>query len=366
MSGSVAEVTWPQILAVRMRRHMLEQRGTRDDLIPLARMLCGFHGQVLAAAEQTAAARLDGLKPGDIDIALWQDRTLFKTWAMRGTLHLLPSDQFSIWTAALSHLPRADTSAVWRKHFGTSTDELESLINAIDVALKDELHTRESLAIRVAQLTKLPGLEQRILSRWGPFLKPSARIGHVCFAPSEGNRVRFTHPLTWLPYEEQIDPDQALRVVLRQFLHTYGPTDRREFMRWFGVSKASLGDRLLTTIADETSLIQIRDQPGTYVALSADVDEIGNAEPSQTVRMLPGFDQFVVNANRGIDAILEKKRSATGLDIAYRYSGRKRHRHLVAPTRTVRPSCRPDPLRSHRPVDHESDRNRGGTMGRIL
>ena len=308
-TSPVAELTWPQVMAVRMRRHMLEQRGARDDLIPLARMLCGLHGQVLSSAELTAAVRLDGLRPGDFELALWQDRTLYKTWAMRGTLHILPSDQFSNWIAAFSHLPRADESAAWRKYFDTDSDMVEDMIRATDVALKDEIHTRESLAATVAMIAKRPELEERLLSGWGPFLKPSARLGHVCFAPNEGQRVRFTHPITWLPMVEDVEPREGLRIVLRQFLHTYGPANRRDFMRWFGVIKASLGDRLLDAIADETVEVRIAGEPKPYLVLAADVDEFVSAQPTQTTRLLPGFDQYVVNAPRGIEAILRQDRA---------------------------------------------------------
>jgi Winged helix DNA-binding domain len=38
--------------------------------------------------------------------ALWEERTLVKTWAMRGTLHLLPASDLSLWHAALSTSPR--------------------------------------------------------------------------------------------------------------------------------------------------------------------------------------------------------------------------------------------------------------------
>ena len=301
MSGgnAVAEVTWEQVLAVRMRRHMLEQRGTRDDLIPLARMLCGFHAQVLSSAELTAAVRLDGLQPGDLEKALWQDRTLYKTWAMRGTLHILPSDQFSNWIAAFSHVPRADESAAWRKYFKTDSEMVNELIHATDIALKDEFHTRESLASSVALIARQPGLAERLLGSWGPFLKPSARLGHVLFAPNQGPRVRFTHPITWLPMVEDIDPNEGLRIVLRQFLHTYGPVNRREFMRWFGIAKASLADRMLDRISDETVALQFGDESVTHLCLAADVDEIAEASPSPTVRLLPGFDQYVVNSPRG-------------------------------------------------------------------
>ena len=39
-----------------------------------------------------------------VDRALWEERALVKTWAMRGTLHLLPSDELPPYVAALARL----------------------------------------------------------------------------------------------------------------------------------------------------------------------------------------------------------------------------------------------------------------------
>ena len=293
-SEPMVEVTWSQVLAVRLRRQFLEQRGSRADLIPLARTLCGFHGQVMSCAKLTAVVRLDGLIRGDLGSALWRDRTLYKTWAMRGTLHILPSDQFAIWIAALSHLPRADDSASWRKYFDMSSDLVDTMLAATDAALKDEIHTRESLAAAVAQLARQPALEQKLSGSWGAFLKPSARLGHVCFAPNDGQRVRFTHPLTWLPFVEDVAPEEGLRMVVRQFLHTYGPATRQDFMRWFGVIKASIGDRLLMSLDAETVQIRIAGESKPYTVLATDFDGLEAAEPSDSVRLLPGFGKSVV------------------------------------------------------------------------
>ena len=187
---------------------------------------------------------------------------------------------------------------------------VSELIHATDIALKDELHTRESLAAAVALISRQPGLEERLMGSWGPFLKPSARLGHVLFAPNEAQHVRFTHPITWLPLIEDVDPIEGLRIILRQFMHTYGPVNRREFMRWFGVARASLADRMLATISDETVELQIIGEPKPHLVLAADVDEIVEARPTETVRLLPGFDQYVVNSPRGVQAILRQDRTA--------------------------------------------------------
>ncbi len=65
----------------------------------------GVHAQVLSAAEISAALRVDGATRADVRRALWQDRTLVKTFGPRGTVHLLPAADLASWMAALAAIP---------------------------------------------------------------------------------------------------------------------------------------------------------------------------------------------------------------------------------------------------------------------
>ena len=70
-------------------------------MLAVASHLCGLHAQVISSAELTVWSRVEDLERGAVQRALWEDRTLVKTWAMRGTLHLLPADELPMWHAAL-------------------------------------------------------------------------------------------------------------------------------------------------------------------------------------------------------------------------------------------------------------------------
>ena len=82
-----AALTWPGVTARRMARHALAEPAT--DLSPagIARVLCGAHGQVLSAAELSIGRRIAGATRADVRRALWEDRTLVKTFGPRGTIH---------------------------------------------------------------------------------------------------------------------------------------------------------------------------------------------------------------------------------------------------------------------------------------
>ena len=54
----------------------------------------------MSTAELAIGARVDGLSPQDVQSALWKDRRLIKTWAMRLELHLVPARDFPLYVAA--------------------------------------------------------------------------------------------------------------------------------------------------------------------------------------------------------------------------------------------------------------------------
>src|ERR1035438_4743592 len=87
------KLTWSRAAAWRTRRHHLVERAPASSMLAVARRLCGLHAQLMSSAELTLWARVEDLDRRAVARALWEDRTLVKSWAMRGTLHLLPADE---------------------------------------------------------------------------------------------------------------------------------------------------------------------------------------------------------------------------------------------------------------------------------
>jgi len=96
------KLTWARAAAWRIRRHHLDRRAPAGSMLAVASRLCGLHAQLMSSAELSVWARVEELDRRAVQRALWEDRTLVKTWAMRGTLHLLPANELPLWHAALS------------------------------------------------------------------------------------------------------------------------------------------------------------------------------------------------------------------------------------------------------------------------
>ena len=289
-----ARLGWAQVAAWRAARHHLDERAPDGAMLEVAAGIAGVHAQVLSSAELTLWARVEGLGPDHVRRALWEDRSLVKTWAMRGTLHLLPAAEFPMWQAALS-TRRPWEARSWQRGFGVSLAELERLNGAVAEALDGRLLTREELAARVGELTT-PALGGKLRESWGALLKPAAALGLVCFGPSQGQQVRFTRPDTWLGGWTGPDPEEAMDTVTRRFLAASGPVTRDDFARWWGIPSPARGARLLERLGGDVARVEVE---GTAAyALAADVAGLaatGRTGP-RTVRLLPAFDQYVVTA----------------------------------------------------------------------
>jgi hypothetical protein len=280
-------------MAWRAERHHLHRRASRAKMLDVIARIGGLHAQLLSSAELTAWARIEGLDSGAVRHALWEERSLVKTWAMRGTLHLLPSSELTLWQAAFNTDPRY-LKPFWLRNFGVSSHELERLVEGIAEALDNRILTREELAGEVSRITGSAELGAKIRQSWGTMLKPAAFLGRLCFAPSASQNVRFTRPDGWVRDWSRVDSVLALPEITRRYLSAYGPATREDYARWLGVGAA----RSKALIADLGADVTAVDVGGTNAwMLAGDVPMARKAELFRSVRLLPAFDRYVVAAS---------------------------------------------------------------------
>jgi uncharacterized protein YcaQ len=298
------KLTWPRVASWRVRRHHLDQRAPASKMLAVASRLCGLHAQVMSSAELAVWARVENLDRRAIQRALWDDRTLVKTWAMRGTLHLLPAEELPLWHAALGTSQRHRKAALWQKYFGITLDELDRLTEAVGTALEGRVMTREELMKEVKRLTGSAAFAAKVTQgSWGTILKPAAFTGRLCFGPSLGQRVRFTCPDTWLTRAPPpVDAQAAPAAVARRFLAAYGPATYHDLARWWNGGGVSTARQWIASLGDEVSPVDLDGARAWMLATHA--REVRELPPIRSVRLLPGFDQYVVAASCHVEHLL--------------------------------------------------------------
>jgi DNA glycosylase AlkZ-like len=278
-----AAVTSRQALAWRMRRQLLDPPGKLSAARVVER-LCGVQAQVASSAELAIRVRRESSQPGDVDRALAQGG-LVKTWAMRGSLHLLSPRNGPVF---LSVTAPDRLWERWRRYFGTTSKRMDVLWHAICEALDGGPLTRAELADAVSARRGLAFADAALRSSYGEVLKPLAWRGEVCFGPTRDGRVTFKSP-GW----DLSDADEAAAVVIESYLRVYGPAtfeglaawlggaaDKRRLRAWF----RDLGGRLAE--------VEVDGRPAHVLA--EDLDELVSTKPAGTVRLVPGFDQYVL------------------------------------------------------------------------
>jgi hypothetical protein len=209
-------VNWDEVRASRVARSQLAARAPAERLVEVVRDVCGIHAQVTGSAELQLAARIDGITQADVRAALWERRLLAKTWTTRGTLHIHPSDELSLWTAA-----RRAVEVPGRV----------DLVPAIGDGLRGGPWLREQLAEAV--LERVPTAPRdELTSGWGFHLADAATAGLLCFGPPEGAKVTFVHVEEWLGRQRAWEPEDALREVARRYATTYAPVGLRQLREW--------------------------------------------------------------------------------------------------------------------------------------
>jgi len=257
--------------------------------------LCGLHAQVMSSAELMLWARVDGVRRDSLGTALWRDRTLVKMWAMRGTLHVFRSSEHPLWQAALStyaHFPNRS----WARYFGITLPEMERLTESVGEVLDGRVLNREELAEELARRRRSRRFDAALRESWGGFLKPASYQGLLCFGPSDGQRVRFANPRSWLTTGAAgPEPQEALETVIRHFLAANGPASSEEIARWWGRMSTTAVEKLVGSFDDVVAF----DVEGTPAWASAGhADAIASAAPARSVRLLPTFDQYVIGTTK--------------------------------------------------------------------
>ncbi len=288
MTTTPTELSWAQVHAFRLQRHHLTRRAPRKDLAEVVGAMGGAQAQLMSAAELQIATRVD-CKVADVREALWEEKTLVKTWLMRGTLHLARATDLPLFTAAMGRR-WIHVRPSWLKFMDVTEQELWEIVANIGEAVSDKPMTREEL-IAVVGRGRSARVSEVLKSGWGGMLKPAARNGELCFGPNRGTSVTFVSPKKWLQEWRDVDPEAAIVEAARRYLRAYGPATKSDFARWWG-AWPGVGNAAWSGMAGQLAHVSVEGM--RMDLLATDVKAIAQAKIDQPVQLLPNFDPYIL------------------------------------------------------------------------
>lgn len=282
------EMTWEQACSRRLGQHALVEPSS--DMQEVTGRLCGVHAQVMAAAEVAIGIRVSDVTRADVRAALWDSRTLVKTYGMRGTVHLFPAAEVSLWMSALDRAPKPSRSLP--PELRLTDAQRESVFDAIRDSLSGTELTVEELDKEIGERAGPWATElvmpafQGMWPRWRILMAEAAQRGALCFGPNRGRNVTYTRPRDFAP----VDGDEALAEVALRYLRAYGPATPAEFARWFGTIPKDAVE-LFASLEDR--LVEVK-MEGAKSLLPADEADLSTPDSEGAVRLLPYFDPYTV------------------------------------------------------------------------
>ena len=273
------------------------QRLTRDGLArtsPAAILheLGGLQAQVLSAAALGMRARSPGLSAASVNRALNDERSIVRTWLMRGTLHVVAAQDVR-WLVDL--LGPVFSRAATRRHaqLGLDDDLKARGVAAIRRILSDSGPlTRYELVDRLRRrnVTLDPETQAPI-----HLIGLAALQGILCLGPDrDDGDPTYVLMDDWVPPGPTRSRETALTELGRRYFAAYGPATVEDLSAWSGLSMIDVRSAVSGARAGLADVV-IQGRPGFLLKQLLKLV----AEPRKTdVRLLPAFDTYLLGYRR--------------------------------------------------------------------
>ncbi len=288
----MVSVNWSQALAWRMRQQLLDPVGT-ESVEGVVRRLGAVQAQLDSAAELAVRTRRERSRSGEVARAL-ADGRIIKTFAFRGATHLMTPEGAGAYLA-LRAASRMWELPSWPSFYSLAPSDWPRLREAVREALAGGPLTRDELGAAITARPKFRHLGFAFGDHAGTLLKPLAWQGDMSFGPPRDGRATF-HSLDRNPrWAGALDLDEAGTRAVGAYFRAYGPATPDHVRYWLGDGLGAGRKRIQAWIAgfrDGLAAVDI-DGESAYI-LREDLEDLAATPPSSAVRILPGFDQWVL------------------------------------------------------------------------
>ena len=285
-------LSWSRALAWRMRQQLLDPVGN-ESVAGVVRRLGSIPAQLDAAAELAVRTRRERSRSGEVARALAEGR-IIKTFAFRGATHLLTPQEGGAFLA-LRAASRMWELPSWQKHYGLAPSDWPFLREAVREALAEGPLTRHELGAAVAARPRFRHLGVAFTDPSWTLLKPLAWQGDMSFGPPRDGRATFQRLDTNPRWAGLPDLDVAGMRAVEMYFRAYGPATPDHLRYWLGEALGAGRKRIRSWIAafgDRLAAVDIEGDT-TYV-LREHLEELTSTAATTTIRLLPGYDQWVL------------------------------------------------------------------------
>ncbi len=281
------------------RRRLLNQRIISSDATSpstVVSTLGAMQAQDYLGALWAVGLRMPGSTEADIERSL-ADRTIIRTWPMRGTLHFVAASDVR-WLLELL-TPRVATRGAPR-HRQLELDEATFARSAslIGAALEGGKQLSRTAVYDLLESGGISTTGQRGIHILGRL----AHDGLICFGARDGKQQTFALLADWAPNAKHLERDEALAELATRYFGGHGPATLPDFARWSGLK-----------ISDARAGLELAKSQLTSETIGAAEYWMARTMPAwpdlpPTAHLLPAFDEFLVGY-KDRDAVLDPQQA---------------------------------------------------------
>src|SRR5215211_937733 len=257
-----------------MRAQLLSGRRPRS-VAEVVQALGGLQAQDTPASRLAVRPRSTGLDAAAVRRACNQDRSVVRTWAMRGTLHMVAAEDAG-WLVGL--LGRRFLAAGRRRR--------------LQLGLDDRLCGRALKALP-AVLAGGPLSRAELVRAPAHLVGYAALSGLVCRGPDlDGDEASYVLLEDWAGKGRTLEGDDALAELARRYLAGHGPADPEDLAAWSGLA-VGRAKEAFDLVAGELAEVEL-DGRRQWAPKGARAPRAPARSQGPVVRLLGRFDDYLL------------------------------------------------------------------------
>ncbi|MFI9786565.1 winged helix DNA-binding domain-containing protein [Kitasatospora sp. NPDC051984] len=277
MPTAVRTLTARELTVGYFERQLLD-RAQPLPAVEAARRLAALQAQYSTSPHLALWSRLPGFTTGQLDAALL-DGSVVKATLMRGTLHLVPGEDYGHLAAAWRRQWLTDLRGRHRDA-GLDEDELTASLREFATVAR----SAEELRGHLAEASKERIRPEDLLH----FARALAPLVHV--APSGHWRAHGKPRFVLWQGELPPEPEATARLV-RRYLAGYGPASRADIAHFSGLRLRQID----LALAELGELVRYRDEAGRELLDLQDAPPVSDPGRELPVRFLPKWDAALLS-----------------------------------------------------------------------
>jgi hypothetical protein len=275
-----------RVRKLRLRSQLLAG-ATGADVHETVKHMGALQAQSTPASRLSLRPRTSGLDAGDVTRACNEERSIVRTWTLRGTLHMVAATDVG-WMVALLGPIFAGRGRRRRHQLGLDDQVCTRALKTLGgIMAGEEPLTRGELVRRL-----LKNGVRIDPSGQAPahLLALAAMTGLICRGPELPNdEATYVLLEEWIDPRPPLQPEEALAELTRRYVRGHGPAGAADLAAWAGIALGRAG-RGFGLVAEELQEVRVAGERAWTLASEAAPQ--GSTGPR--VRLLAAFDAYVL------------------------------------------------------------------------